>query len=54
MWLSFKASNNLSYEDTVDEILGNHPDYVAITATTVSIFNAARLAKMIKEKADDI
>ena len=49
-----EASNKLSYDDSVNEILGNHPDYVAITATTVSIFNAARLAKMIKEKTGDI
>ncbi|MCX5694131.1 MAG: radical SAM protein [Candidatus Omnitrophica bacterium] len=46
-----EASNSLSYEDSVSEILGHHPDYVAITATTVSIFNAARLARMIKERA---
>jgi anaerobic magnesium-protoporphyrin IX monomethyl ester cyclase len=43
-----EAANNPSYPDSVTEILAHHPDYVAITSTTVSIFNAAELAGLIK------
>ncbi|MBI3813208.1 MAG: radical SAM protein [Nitrospinae bacterium] len=43
------SSLNLSYDETVRQILSFSPDYVGITATTVSIFHAAKLAGKIKE-----
>lgn len=49
-----EAGNKLSYENAIEEILYHQPDYVAITATTISIYNAAKLAKMIKQKRKDI
>lgn len=48
------SSLNLSYGETVRQILSLSPDYVGITATTVSIFHAAKLAKKIKERNKDI
>jgi anaerobic magnesium-protoporphyrin IX monomethyl ester cyclase len=38
----------LSFDETVAEIQREAPDYVGITAVTVSILNAASLAKMLK------
>ena len=38
-----------SYMDVVVDILGTHPDIVGITASTVSIYNAARIAEMVKD-----
>lgn len=38
----------LSYEETVKTILSKSPKYVGITAVTISVHNAAKLAKMLK------
>lgn len=40
-------SNNYQY--VLEEIIGEKPDYVGITASTVSIYNAAKIAQMVKE-----
>ncbi len=40
-------SNNYQY--VLKEIIGEKPDYVGITASTVSIYNAAKVAQMVKE-----
>jgi radical SAM superfamily enzyme YgiQ (UPF0313 family) len=48
------SSLNLSYDETVRQILSFSPDYVGITATTVSIFHAAKLAGKIKERNKNI
>jgi radical SAM superfamily enzyme YgiQ (UPF0313 family) len=48
------SSLGLNYEDALSQILSFSPDYVGITATTVSIFHAAKLAGKIKEKNKDI
>src|SRR3990172_10181768 len=44
----------LSYEAAVDQILRAKPKYVGTTAVTISIFNAAKLNKMLKERDNDI
>jgi len=44
------SSLGLDYKDTLEEIFKYSPDYVGITATTLSIHNAAKLARMIKKK----
>ncbi len=38
------------YEQTLDQIVATAPGYVGITATTVSVYSAARLAGMLKER----
>lgn len=48
------SSLGLNYEEALKQILSFSPDYVGITATTVSIFHAAKLAGKIKEKNKDI
>ncbi len=48
------SSLGLNYENALKEILSFSPDYVGITATTVSIFHAAKLAGKIKEKNKNI
>lgn len=48
------SSLGLSYEDALNQILSFSPDYIGITATTVSIFHAAKLAGKIKEKDKNI
>lgn len=48
------ASLGLNFRQTLKEIFFFKPDYVGLTATTVSIFHAAKLAKMIKEKDQKI
>ncbi len=45
---------NLSYNDTVRDILKEEPNYVGITASTVSVHNAAKVARMIKETSSNI
>ena len=47
------SSLGLSQAETVNEIINNKPDYVGITATTLSIFHAAKLAKALKKKMPD-
>ncbi len=42
------------YRVIVDDILRSKPDYVGITASTVSIYNASKLASMIKDKNSNI
>lgn len=44
----------LSYEAAVDWILRERPKYVGTTAVTISIFNAARLNMMLKERDSKI
>lgn len=39
----------LSFKETFDKIKKKDPHYICITAVTISILNAAKLAKMIKE-----
>src|SRR3989344_9098965 len=48
------AALKLNYEQTVNEILKENPNYLAITSVTISIFNAAKIAKLIKEKNPNI
>ena len=48
------SSLGLNYEEALKQILSFSPDYVGITATTVSIFHAAKLAGKIKEKNKNI
>lgn len=45
-------SNN--YQHIAEEILGGKPDYVGITASTVSIYNASKVARMIKDGDNSI
>ena len=40
---------NLSYDNTVRDILKEDPNYIGITASTISVHNAAKVARMIKE-----
>lgn len=42
------------YEFIATKIVSSQPDYVGITASTVSIFNAARVARMIKQRDSSI
>src|SRR4030042_6662327 len=44
----------LSYEAAVDWILRERPKYVGTTAVTISIFNAAKLNMMLKERDSNI
>lgn len=48
------AALELSYEKTVDQIMQRAPKYVGITATTIAIHNAAKLAQELKKKCKDI
>lgn len=48
------SSLGLDYQSTIEEIFKHSPDYVGITATTLSIHNAAILAKMIKKRDDTV
>jgi len=48
------AALGLSYEKTVDQIMQRAPKYVGITATTIAIHNAAKLAQELKKKRQDI
>ena len=48
------SSLGLDYQTTIDEIFKHSPDYAGITATTLSIHNAAILARMIKERDDTV
>lgn len=45
---------NLNYEETVDRIMSYSPKYVGITAVTISIHSAAKIAKMLRERNKDI
>ena len=45
---------NLSYNDTVRDILKEEPNFVGITASTVSVHNAAKVARMIKETSSNM
>lgn len=44
------SSLNLDYQETLSQILAFSPEYVGLTATTCSIYNAGKLAEMIKDK----
>ncbi|MDD5687997.1 MAG: radical SAM protein [Elusimicrobia bacterium] len=44
----------LTYEQALNHIIKKSPKYVGITAVTISIYNAAKLAKMIKEVDNNI
>lgn len=48
------AVTGITYDMAVKEILKENPCYVGITAVTVSIHNAAKLAKMLKEVRPDV
>ncbi|MFH1563963.1 MAG: radical SAM protein [Nitrospirota bacterium] len=48
------SSLNLSYDETLSQILAVSPEYVGLTATTCSIHNAGKLARMIKDKKKGI
>jgi len=45
---------NLSYEDTLKRIINEDPGYVGLTASTVSIHKAAKVAKDLKEVRPNI
>jgi len=45
---------NLDYEQTVRKIINFNPKYVALSATTFSIYRAAKLTELIKKKNKDI
>jgi radical SAM superfamily enzyme YgiQ (UPF0313 family) len=47
------ACLGLSYQEAADEILKESPDLLGITAVTISIHNAARVAKLVKESKTD-
>jgi radical SAM superfamily enzyme YgiQ (UPF0313 family) len=47
-------SRNMGFQEVVSTILKLDPSYVGITAVTVSINNAARIARMLKEKNNKI
>jgi radical SAM superfamily enzyme YgiQ (UPF0313 family) len=47
------AVNN-DYQDVTRRILGERPNYVGITASTVSIYNAAKIAQMVKDENPSI
>src|SRR3989344_8055039 len=40
----------LTIEETVRKILEFNPEFLAITSTTISIFNAAKVAERIREQ----
>ena len=44
----------LTIEETVRKILEFNPEFLAITSTTISIFNAAKVAERIREQNKDI
>lgn len=46
------AALRLSYDDTLKAILQESPDVLGITSTTITIYNAATVARMVK-KAND-
>ncbi len=48
------AACNLSYEESLQQILNFKPDIVGFTAVTSSIYKAAKLSKMIKERSPEI
>lgn len=48
------ASLGLDYASTLSQVLSYSPRYVGITATTVSVLHAAKLAQLIKEKNNNI
>tara|TARA_Y100000294_G_scaffold175534_1_gene195861 strand:+ start:737 stop:2173 length:1437 start_codon:yes stop_codon:yes gene_type:complete len=43
----------LGYEETLNEIVKNRPDILGITSTTIAIYNAAKIADMVKNKMPD-
>ena len=43
------GSLSTSYEQLVREIIDEQPDYVGLTSSTMSIHNAGKVAKMVKE-----
>lgn len=44
----------ISFEETLKRIIDAKPDYIGITAVTISILNAAKLAEMIKKTNPNI
>jgi len=48
------AALKWTYEKTAEEIVSRSPKYIGITATTIAIHNAARLASEIKKRRKDI
>ncbi|MBI5765890.1 radical SAM protein [Candidatus Falkowbacteria bacterium] len=43
------AALKLNYEETIRQIMDFKPDFLGITSTTITIYNAADIAKIIKE-----
>lgn len=43
-----------SYQHVVKEILNEKPDYVGITASTLNVYNAAKVAQMVKDENSSI
>lgn len=48
------SSLGLDYQATIEEIFKHSPNYVGITATTLSIHNASILAKKVKERDEAV
>jgi len=44
------ASRGLSFPQTLDEILRERPTYVGLSCTTASVGNAAKIARVVKER----
>ncbi|MDI6736613.1 MAG: radical SAM protein [bacterium] len=45
---------NLEFNDILNQILMINPDYVGISSSTMTIYNAAKIAEMIKESKPEI
>tara|TARA_B100000959_G_scaffold278302_1_gene336369 strand:- start:1649 stop:3112 length:1464 start_codon:yes stop_codon:yes gene_type:complete len=48
------AASNISYDESLQQVLDFKPNLVGFTAVTSSIYKAAKLSKMIKEKNPEI
>lgn len=48
------ASSDISYEESLQQILSFKPDIVGFTAVTSSIFKAAKLSEMVKASSSEI
>ena len=45
---------NLGYEEVVNMLIKRNPRYIGFTSVTLAIYNAAKLAEMIKEKIPNV
>lgn len=48
------AALKLTYQQTVEQIIDKAPDVLGITSTTITIYNAADIAKMVKKRNPNI